>query len=78
MKTSSRPIDHLGRIVLPIGIRRALDIHEKDRLEIYMEDNRIIMEKVQISCCFCDGGNDLTDFGGKRICRTCLDKLKNM
>jgi transcriptional pleiotropic regulator of transition state genes len=76
--SSSRHIDNLGRIVLPIGIRRALDIHEGDLLDIYLEDGRAIVEKTQTACCFCGSNKDLTAFGGKQICGTCLEKLKNI
>ena len=37
-----RKVDDLGRIVLPIELRRTLDIMERDELEIYMEDDRIV------------------------------------
>ena len=78
MKSSARRIDHLGRIVLPIDARRALDIHEGDQLDIYPEGNRIIVEKLQVACCFCNDTKNLTDFGGKRICAACLKQLKNL
>jgi transcriptional pleiotropic regulator of transition state genes len=76
--SSSRHIDHLGRIVLPIGIRRALNIHDGDLLDIYLEDGRVIVEKAQDACCFCNADSDLTDFGGKQVCRACLEQLKNL
>lgn len=40
-----RKIDELGRIVLPIEIRRNLGINEKDPIEIFVEDDKIIMQK---------------------------------
>ena len=40
-----RKVDELGRIVLPIELRRTLDISERDELEIYMENDRIILQK---------------------------------
>ena len=47
-----RPIDNLGRIVLPIELRRIMNLNEKDLLEIFVDDNRIILEKYQKSCVF--------------------------
>ena len=76
--TSTRPVDELGRIVLPITIRRTFDIKEKDLLEIYAEQDRIIMRKLQSTCCFCDATDGLTEFSGKLICPDCLEKLKNL
>ncbi|MCP3742376.1 AbrB/MazE/SpoVT family DNA-binding domain-containing protein [Rossellomorea sp. BNER] len=40
-----RKVDELGRVVLPIELRRNLEIGEKDSLEIYIEEERIILKK---------------------------------
>ncbi|QED45871.1 AbrB/MazE/SpoVT family DNA-binding domain-containing protein [Cytobacillus dafuensis] len=40
-----RKVDELGRVVIPIELRRTLDIAEKDALEIYVDDDRIILKK---------------------------------
>lgn len=40
-----RKVDELGRVVIPIELRRSLDIHVKDRMEIYVEDDQIILKK---------------------------------
>lgn len=45
-----RKVDELGRIVLPIEMRRTLDIAEKDTLEIYVEGDSIILRKFQAAC----------------------------
>ena len=47
-----RKVDELGRIVLPIELRRTLDISERDELEIYMENDRIILQKFEPACVF--------------------------
>lgn len=74
----TRQVDELGRFVLPIEIRRALDIREKDALEIYTEENKIILQKYQPACFFCANADEIVTFEGKRICRTCLEKLKKL
>ena len=71
-----RKIDELGRIVLPIEIRKVLDIKQKDAVEIFTDDNRIILQKYQPSCIFCNNADDVVYFNGKRVCRACLDKIK--
>lgn len=76
--TSTRPVDELGRIVLPVTVRRSFDIKEKDMLEIYAEGDRIIMKKVQKTCCFCDNTEDMIEFSGKCICPQCLAKIKEI
>ena len=48
-----RQMDHLGRVVLPIELRRTLDIHEKDALEIYVDEDSIILKKYEPACIFC-------------------------
>ena len=40
-----RKVDELGRIVLPIELRRNLDINEKDALEIFVDDDKVILKK---------------------------------
>ena len=47
-----RKVDELGRIVLPIELRRTLDIEEKDALEIYMDGPSIVLRKFQPACIF--------------------------
>ena len=59
-----RKVDDLGRIVLPIEMRRTLDIAEKDALEIYVEGASVILKKYKPSCIFCDSGKDITEFKG--------------
>ncbi|MBE6538161.1 MAG: AbrB/MazE/SpoVT family DNA-binding domain-containing protein [Ruminococcaceae bacterium] len=71
-----RKIDELGRIVLPMEIRKTLDIKEKDAVEIYTDDDKIILMKYHPACIFCNDADDVIFFGGKRICRACIAKLK--
>ena len=74
----TRQIDELGRFVLPVEIRRALNINLKDYLEIHVENDSIVLRKHQPACLFCGNAEDNTLFEGKRICRTCLEKLKSI
>jgi transcriptional pleiotropic regulator of transition state genes len=71
-----RAVDALGRVVLPMELRRTLNIEETDPLEIYVDDDRIILKKYVPGCTFCDNSSDLTNFKGKRICPQCLATLK--
>lgn len=70
-----RKVDELGRIVLPIELRRTLDIGERDELEIYMESDRIILQKYEPACIFCGSSHRLITHCGKNICRECAGKL---
>ena len=71
-----RPVDGLGRIVLPIEIRRNLDIEERDQLEIYLEGDHIILKKYEPACVFCGGNAGLSEYRGKNVCRECIRRLE--
>ena len=71
-----RKVDELGRIVLPVEMRRTLDIAEKDALEIYVEGSSVILKKYKPSCVFCDATKDITVFKGKNICPKCIKALQ--
>ena len=67
-----RKVDELGRIVLPIELRRTLGIEEKDRIEIFVDGESIILRKYQPPCIFCDNAKDIINYKGKNICPDCI------
>ncbi|MBC2581013.1 AbrB/MazE/SpoVT family DNA-binding domain-containing protein [Clostridium sp. DJ247] len=71
-----RKVDELGRIVLPIELRRTLGIDLKDSLGIYVEGNNIILKKYNPSCIFCGDAKDVINYKGKNICTSCIAELK--
>ena len=71
-----RKVDELGRIVLPIEMRRTLDIAERDSLEIFVDEDSIILKKYQPACIFCDNTKDIISYKGKNICPDCINKIK--
>ena len=73
-----RKVDELGRIVLPIELRRTLNIDERDSLEIYVDGNSVILRKYQPSCVFCDNAAEVISYKGKNICRKCLSELEKL
>ena len=73
-----RKVDELGRIVLPIELRRTLDIAEKDVLEIYVEGNSIILKKYEPTCIFCDNVRQIISFKGKNVCPSCLEEMARL
>ena len=70
-----RKVDELGRIVLPIELRRTLDILEKDSLEIYVDGNTIILKKYEPACIFCGNAKNVTHFKNKIICENCVKEI---
>ena len=74
-----RGVDRLGRIVLPIELRRKLDIvEERDALEIYIEEDAIMLRKYQPDCVFCGDARNIIIFKGKNVCQHCLGELRSI
>ena len=71
-----RKIDNLGRVVLPIELRRVFDIDREDPVEIFVDDNYIMLKKYQPACIFCGDAKDVADYKGKKICEACLLAIK--
>lgn len=71
-----RKIDNLGRVVLPIELRRVFDIDREDPVEIFVDDNYIMLKKYQPACIFCGDAKDVVDYKGKKICVNCLEEMK--
>jgi transcriptional pleiotropic regulator of transition state genes len=70
-----RKIDELGRIVLPIELRRSLRIDIGDAVEIYVDPDKIMLKKYTPACLFCGNFEDMTYFKGKMICQTCFGEM---
>jgi len=71
-----RKIDDLGRIVLPIELRRTLGISDRDSLEIYVDDNNIVLKKYEPACIFCGSTEGIVSYKDKTICAGCIEALK--
>ena len=70
-----RKLDNLGRIVIPIELRKTMGIEIKDTLEIFTEGDEIILKKYEPGCIFCNDARDVKLFKGKRVCEKCLAEL---
>jgi AbrB family transcriptional regulator, transcriptional pleiotropic regulator of transition state genes len=72
-----RKVDELGRVVIPIELRRTLSINEKDALEIYVDNDRIILRKYEptCACVFCGNADSVTQFRGKNVCPDCCKEI---
>lgn len=71
-----RQVDDLGRIVLPIELRRTFDLKERSFIEIYTDEDAIVLKKFQRTCVFCGSPEDISEYKGKSICQKCLAELK--
>ncbi len=70
-----RKVDELGRIVIPIELRRTMGIEEKDALEIYVDGEKIILKKYEPACIFCGNAEDVINYKGKNLCASCTTEL---
>lgn len=73
-----RRLDDLGRIVLPMELRRKLNLQQGDALEIYTDKDKIILRKYHPGCIFCDEIEGVIKFNGQYICPDCLNKISNL
>lgn len=70
-----RKIDELGRIVLPMELRKTLNLNIKDSIEIYVEEDRIILKKYEPCCIFCGEATNISQFKGKNVCEACKKEI---
>lgn len=71
-----RKVDDLGRVVIPVGLRRNLGIDEGDLLEFSIEDERIILARPSDRCVLCASDANLVDFRGRCVCSVCVADLE--
>ena len=69
----ARKVDDLGRIVLPVELRRLHGIKTGDALEISVDGDAIVLRKLLQGCVFCGEIEGLTVFRGRSVCPTCKD-----
>ncbi len=79
MKTLAmvRKIDDLGRVVIPCELRRAMELDKGDALEMYLEEDRLVMRKFAPACIFCGGIEELMTYEGRNLCSNCIRIIKN-
>lgn len=73
-----RKLDTLGRIVLPMELRRTFELEVGDPVEIFVEGSDIVLRKYQPACIFCNDATNIVSVRGKNICRKCLDEIKTL
>lgn len=73
-----RTIDSVGRFVIPKELRRTMNISEDDALEVFVDDNNILLRKYNPSCIFCKNLDDVIEFEKQKICKSCIAKIQKM
>ena len=73
-----RKLDTLGRVVLPKELRDLFDIKHNDSLEIFVDQENIVLRKYQPSCIFCNSLDNIEVYKDKKVCAECIKNLKNL
>lgn len=73
-----RRVDELGRVVIPIEIRNQFNIIEKDPIEIYVDNDAIVLKKYEKSCIFCGSTENIIEYNGKLICKNCSENINTL
>lgn len=73
-----RKVDELGRIVLPMELRRTLGINKEDAVEIFVDDDSIVLRKYEPACIFCGNAKGVRNIKGKNVCMDCLKEMKTL
>mgnify|MGYP001112603276 CR=1 FL=1 len=71
-----RKVDELGRIVLPMELRRTLEIEEKEPLEFFVDGASVVLKKYQPYCVFCKDSTNIENYKERNVCKACLEELK--
>ncbi len=73
----ARPVDPLGRVVIPVELRRSLGIKTDDLLEVFVEGEYIMLKKNDPACVICGSTENVTEVRGKNVCEACIEEIKN-
>lgn len=73
----ARKVDDLGRIVLPVEMRRALGLSAGDAIDMSLVDDTIVLRKVEAACTFCGATEQLREFRGRQVCSSCSAELSD-
>ncbi len=73
-----RKVDEQGRIVLPIELRRTLDLGDRNELEIYLDDDKVVLKKYEPACVFCASTFGLVSYRGRKVCMDCIQRMNDI
>lgn len=73
-----RPVDPLGRVVIPVELRRNLGIKTEVSLEVFVDGEYIMLKKYEPACVFCGNVKDVVSIHGKNVCKTCIEEMKKL
>ncbi len=72
----TRKIDELGRVVLPIDLRKAMGLGVNETVSLSFEDGKIIIKRTRIACNICNSETDVDS--DLKVCKDCISKIKKL
>lgn len=73
-----RPIDSLGRVVIPKELRKVFKLKEKDSMEIFVDDDMIVLKKYEPACVFCGETENVISYEDRTVCVKCIEHMKDL
>ena len=73
-----RKLDHAGRFVMPVSLRRTLGLDKDGAVEIFVDGDTVMLRRYSPACIFCKSMDDVLDFEGTVVCKACARKLGKM
>lgn len=70
-----RHVDALGRVVIPVEIRKQLAIAANDPIEIGVRGDVVTLSKPRSVCVFCGAAADLLTYRERHVCSSCRGGL---
>ena len=68
-------IDALGRIVIPVRLRRKLGLNTNDPLEVFTNGDEIVLKRYIPVCVFCGKDDTLIAYKSKYVCKDCAEQI---
>jgi len=69
-------VDNKRQIEIPEKLLKYLKIESEDSIEIFLEDDRLILKKYDPRCLFCNRVANTIRYMGKNICKDCLKEME--
>ncbi len=73
-----RKVDGLGRIVIPMEVRRSLEIYENDHVSIGVDGETIVLQRHRPFCAICGNTEGIRTFKSKNVCEECLSLIRQI
>ena len=73
-----RKLDELGRITLPMELRKSLGLKEKDAVQIFVDGERVILERYAPSDIFTGSMDELVEYRGKKVSKESIIELAKL